>query len=92
MQFEMFERDDKGIPGSQWWVGDWQCQNFHGYFRSREGGIGNWCFQIYAFGDDDCAVYALNKTGEMVLEDVPYDARDRITVLDKKYGRNFWAH
>lgn len=93
-QIEMFELDHKGFHGAVWWIGDYECQNYRGYFRSREGGKGNWCFQIPWFGSDDltCTVYTLDKQGEMVHEDVPIDEEGRITVLDKKYGRNFWNH
>lgn len=93
-QIEMFELDHKGIPGAEWWQGHWECQNFHGYFRTREFGTGNWLFVIPWFGNDDltCTVYRLDKSGELVGEEVPIDGESRISVLDKKYSRAFWMH
>lgn len=91
-QVEMFPLDHKGIPGTKWWAGNWECRNHHGYFQSRESGQGNWQFQIISFGDYDCDIYAVNKDAKLVPINVPIDNKDRITVLGRKYGRRFWAH
>ena len=34
------ETINKGAHGAEWWVGHWQCRNWHGYFQSREEGRG----------------------------------------------------
>lgn len=93
-QKHLFETppEDMARHGAVWWRGNWQCRNFHGYFQSREGGAGVWCFQIYAFGDTDCCVYALNALGEMVQKRAPLDDQNRITICVRKYGRRQWAH
>jgi hypothetical protein len=82
----------KARHGAVWTAGNWECRNFHGYFQSREGGTGPWCFQIYGFGDEDCSVYALAGKGEMVFLRVPIDQENRITVRGCKYGRDNWNH
>lgn len=93
-QLQMFEATEreKARHGAIWWAGSWECRNFHGYFQSREGGEGKWLFQIYAFGEEDCSVYALDTEGQMTQLRVPIDPQNRITVLGRKYARNSWAH
>lgn len=93
-QQQLFEtpRADMARHGAVWWRGNWECRNFHGYFQSREGGEGLWCFQIHAFGDTDCCVYALDTSGLLIQMRVPIDDQNRITVRGRKYGRNQWAH
>lgn len=93
-QVEMLPLDHKHIPGATWWAGSWECRNFEGYFQSREGGVGPWCFQVVWFGNDDisCDVYAVGPDGELVLETVPIDDKARITVCGRKYGRRYWCH
>ena len=89
---ELFERTDKGIHGAIWWVGNWECRNRNGYFQDREGGKGAWSYVIYAFGDTDCTVYQILASGEIVNDVVPIDAKDRITIHGRKYGRANWRH
>jgi hypothetical protein len=86
---------EKGRNGAVWWSGNWECRNWHGYFQSREGGVGNWCFHIPWFSNDDvtCTVYGLNDAGEIYnKERIPIDAQANITILGKKYGREYWDH
>ena len=96
MTYDLFpETIDKSKHGAEWWCGAWQCRNFHGYFQSREQGRGAWQFTIPWFSLDDvtCTVYAINDLGEVVKRaGVPIDSKGRITVLGKKYGREFWNH
>lgn len=91
-QLEMFPLDHKGIPGAKWWVGNWECRNFHGYEQGREGGRGDWQFHIYGFGDDDCTVATLKSDGAFGSAIVPIDGLDRITIEGRKYGRRYWNH
>lgn len=89
------ETIDRAKHGAEWWRGHWQCRNFHGYFQSREDGRGSWQFAIPWFSLDDvtCTVYVIDSAGELKHRDnVPIDSQDRITVLGKKYGREFWSH
>lgn len=99
VQLEFFDAHemhqiDKGQPGAIWWAGDYECQNFNGWYLSRWGGEGHWQFHIYGFGNDEvsCSVYRLNTSGALELETVPIDEQDRITIDGKKYGREHWNH
>ena len=86
---------DRYQHGAEWHAGAWQCRNHHGYFQSREGGVGPWCFQVVWFSNDDvsCTVYVLDAKGELVGQDgVPIDDQNRITIRDRKYGDRFWDH
>lgn len=84
--------EDKGQHGAVWWSGNWECRNFDGYFQTREAGRGAWRFVIYGFGSTEASVYKVNPFGDLIIEDVPIDPEDRILILGKRYGRNFWQH
>lgn len=84
--------EERGTPGAIWWSGSWQCRNFDGYYQVREQGRGNWCFIVYAFCERHASIYCVNEIGELVRDDVPIDAKDRISVLGRKYGREHWQH
>ncbi|WP_187431434.1 hypothetical protein ROLI_047990 (plasmid) [Roseobacter fucihabitans] len=79
---------DKSADGSVWWHGNAECRNNGGFYQAREGGAGQWEFVIYSFGDDDVSVYRFGADGELYLDQVPIDARDRITIHGRKYGRH----
>lgn len=91
-QLSFFDLVDKAIPGATWWAGNWQCQNFQGYFQQRESGRGPWQFVIYAFGDDDAVVYAVDIQGELVHERCEMDDKDNLLIQDKLYGRRHCCH
>jgi len=84
--------DEKGTPGASWWQGSWECRNFHGYFQSREQGRGDWQFTIHSFGDFHANIYLVSRSGKLAHEDVPIDAQSRISVNERKYGRDHWNH
>ena len=89
------ETVDKGQHGTEWWHGHRQCRNFHGFFQSREEGRGQWQFSVPWFACDDvtCTVYVINAQGELKKKDgIPIDAEGRITILNRKYGREAWNH
>ncbi len=91
-QMSFLEPISKAIHGAEWFAGNWQCRNHNGYLQSRESGRGLWKYTIYAFGDDDCLVYAINADGELTHVLVPIDGKDRITIHGRKYGRDHWQH
>ncbi len=91
-QLSFLEPIPHDTHGATWWVSNWQCRNFHGYFQSREGGRGNWCFQIQGFGDDDCTVMAWDHHGKPCGKVVPIDRKDQITINGVQYGRGHWSH
>lgn len=86
------ETVNKGVDGTIWWDGNWECRNFNGYFQSREEGVGEWCFQVNSFGEDECDIYALSDDGTFCEKAVPIDRQNRITVLGKKYNQKSWSH
>lgn len=92
-QLELFaDPPDRTTHGAKWWAGNWECRNWRGWLQSREGGTGNWCFQIHGFsgpevGDGWAHVYKI--TGQ---ERVPIDSRNRILIEGKRYGRDHWNH
>ena len=86
---------DRSLHGAVWTTGNYQCRNFHGYFQSREAGTGNWMFQVPWFANDDktCTVYRIGDDGELAHENnVPIDAKNQITILGRRYGRDHWNH
>ena len=81
--------------GCVWWAGNWECRNWNGWFQSREGGRGNWRFQVPWFGLDDrtCSVYAIAQDGTLTArDDVPIDSQNRILIDGKRYSRDHWCH
>lgn len=76
------------------WKGNWQVRSFHGFHQGREGGVGQWTFYVSSFsalardGGGHCNVLKFGGG----LERVPIDAKDRITILGRKYGRSRWTH
>lgn len=94
VQAEMFPVN-KAKHGAVWSAGNYECRNFHGYYQCREGGEGNWCFQVPWFSNDNltCSVYIIDEAGEMQLEDkIPIDAENRIEIRGKLYDRQHWNH
>lgn len=76
------------------WVGGYQVRNFHGYYQSREGGVGKWQFHVSGF---DASTTGMEGRCTLILadggrEEVPIDAVDRISVLGAMYGRDQWKH
>lgn len=89
------ETINKGAHGAEWWVGHWQCRNWHGYFQSREEGRGAWLFHVPWFSNDNCtcSVYRISETGQDYTEDrVPIDAQGRLSIRGQKWGRECWEH
>ncbi|WP_435171123.1 hypothetical protein [Falsirhodobacter sp. 1013] len=85
----------KAAHGAIWWAGNYECRNWHGYFQSREGGRGNWRFQVPWFSTDDvtCSVYAITEAGDVQTRDlIPIDDKARITIMGRKYTREHWEH
>ena len=75
-------------------VGNYQVRNFKGFYQSREGKEGAWKFHISGFdstttGSAGFCTLILANGGR---EEVPIDAKDRISVLGAKYGRENWIH
>lgn len=91
-QLAFFDPVDKSIPGAKWWARSWQCRNFHGFLQQREDVRGPWQFVIYAFGDGDAAVYALDGRGKLVHERCEMDDKDNLVIQGKRYGRRHWCH
>ena len=86
---------DRCQHGAVWTAGNYQCRNFHGYYQCREGGEGNWMFQVPWFCSDDktCTVYRIGHDGHLCHESfVPIDAKGRITILGRRYDRDHWDH
>lgn len=90
-QLSLFDID-KSVDGAVWWHGSMKCRNTGGYYQVSEDGAGPWEFVIYGFGDHDVSVYRVGSGGDLYLDQVPIDARDRITVHGRKYGRQHWRH
>ncbi|MFY0633664.1 MAG: hypothetical protein JXQ91_07625 [Vannielia sp.] len=90
------ETIDRTQHGATWWASDnWQGRNFHGFYQCREGGKGEWQFVIYAFCNDDvsASVYVVaDRDGDLQLENVPIDQKDRLHINGKTYGRRNWCH
>ncbi|WP_282063817.1 hypothetical protein [Roseobacter litoralis] len=78
-QLTLFDIDGS-VDGAVWWHGNTKCRNTGRYYQVREDGAGTWEFVIYGFGDDDVSVYRVGPDGELYLDHVPINARDRITV------------
>jgi len=91
-QLSFFDPVDRTVPRSTWWSGNYQCRNWQGYYQTREGGTGPWKFVIYAFGVNDAVVYAIDAMGALKYNRVPIDARDRLLINGKRYGRRHWDH
>jgi hypothetical protein len=91
MQLDLFATE-KRDHGFCWRMGGYDCRNFHGYFQQREIGATDWQFVIYAFGDTDAVVYAINDDCDLIHTRVPIDSNDRLTICGAKYGRQNWAH
>ncbi|MEM1396634.1 MAG: hypothetical protein AAGH38_04190 [Pseudomonadota bacterium] len=91
-QLSFFDPVDKGKHGATWWAGNWQCRNWRGYFQSREQGKGPWQFSIYAFGDVDAVIYAIDDEGTLYHWRVFMDDRDRLLIDGQRFGRNRWQH
>jgi len=88
---------DKTKEGATWWVGAWQCRNWHGFIQSREGGRGNWCFQIGGFsgpeeGNGIAHVYIIRSDGSLGESPHPIDGPGRVLIEGKRYGREHWNH
>ena len=91
-QLSFFDPVDKSVSGATWWVGNYQCRNWNGYYQTREEGKGPWQFVIYAVGDIDAVIYAVNDKGDLYHWRVPMDAKDRLLIGGKRYGRKHWCH
>ncbi len=91
-QLSFFDPVNKATPGAKWWVGNWQCRNFNGYFQQREEGRGAWQFVIFAFGDDDADIYAIDDQGALFRTRCLMDDKDNLVVLGKCYCRAHWCH
>lgn len=91
-QLSFFDPVDKAIPGAKWWAGNWQCRNFHGFLQQREDGRCPWQFVIYAFGECDAAVYAVDGQGKLVHTSCAMDHKDNLVIRGKRYGRRYWCH
>ena len=88
---------DKAKDGAIWWAGNWQCRNWHGYIQSREGGTGNWCFQVGGFsgpedGNGIAHVCIIRADESLAVSPQPIDANNRILIEGKRYGRSHWNH
>ncbi|GGE30042.1 hypothetical protein GCM10011360_17670 [Primorskyibacter flagellatus] len=99
MQLELFALPPtkKHMHGATWRVGAYECRNWHGWFQSREGGKGNWLFQIHGFsgpedGNGIAHVYRVGTDGDLYDSPVPIDGPGRITINGRKYGRDHWNH
>lgn len=92
MQLTFLEPIDKSVSGATWFAGNWECRNRAGYYQTREGGEGFWQFVVYAFGDTDCLVYAVDRKGDLVHQRAPIDSNNRITIHGRKYGTRHWQH
>ena len=89
------ETIDRKKHGATWTVGNRQMRNFRGFLQSREFNDENWQFQIPWFSTDNitCSVYVIDDAGEIKAQaGIPIDYQARITIHDKKYGRQFWDH
>lgn len=78
--------------GETGWMGNWQVRNFHGFHQSREGGCGKWQFYVSGFGSMESGTCTVMLYGGGKEPGVPIDNADRITILGKKYGREYWNH
>ncbi|MCZ8254542.1 MAG: hypothetical protein O9327_02520 [Polaromonas sp.] len=74
--------------GKPFFMGNWEVRSFHGFHQSREGGKGDWKFQISGFNQNTCNLLLIAGGTEMV----EIDQNDRIKVLGQWYGRRFWNH
>ncbi|MPL92129.1 hypothetical protein SDC9_38226 [bioreactor metagenome] len=89
------ETINKAVHGTVWWRGRRQCRNFHGFFQSRDDGVGLWQFSVPWFSADNltCTVYAISSSGELEhCRNIPIDRRDRLTIMGRQYGREAWRH
>lgn len=87
---ETIKEIDKTKDGAVWWCGNWQCRNWRGWLQSREGGTGNWCFQIGSFSgpeDGNGTAWVYTITGD---EGCPIDRHGRVLIEGKRYGRAHW--
>lgn len=81
--------------GETGWVGNWQVRNFHGYHQSRECGRGTWQFHITGFDSTpsgQSGYCTVAKYGGGTEPRVPIDAKDRILIQGRRYGRSHWNH
>ena len=73
-------------------IGNWQKRTLAGgWLQYREGGKGQWKFQIsgfHAFGNPN-ACHVLTSDGK---REVRIDNRDRIEIEGRLYGRQHWDH
>lgn len=91
-QLSFLDPVDKSVSGATWWAGNYHCRNWRGYYQIRERGAGPWQFVVYAFGDKDAVIYAINDISDLCHLRVPMDAKDRLLIDGKRYGRRFWSH
>ena len=84
----------RAIVGASWTAGNWHCRNWRGWFQSREGGRGQWQFQVVWFGADDTTaeVYVLDEGGALVCRAVPIDSAGRLLIEGRRWGRTYWSH
>jgi hypothetical protein len=72
-----------------------ETRDFHGYRQTREvirNDAGTfrtkWQFYISGFNEGTCSVLLFDGGYEVV----PIDAKDRILINGKRYGREHWDH
>ncbi|WP_243613088.1 hypothetical protein [Shimia aestuarii] len=88
-QLSFLDPIEKSVSGATWWAGNYQCRNWHGYYQTRERGAGPWQFVVYAFGDKEAVIYAINNIGSLYHWRVLMDAKDRLLIDGKRYGPRF---
>lgn len=70
-------------------------RNFHGFYQYRETRRCRWRFVIEAFGCDDSTaeVLRMKPDGQSVTcSTIPIDAKDRLLIEGRRYGRDHWKH
>lgn len=94
------ETIDRAQHGAVWWIGAYQCRNWHGFLQSREGSNGPWTFYVEGFtdgeaGSEETAHVATVEQGRNRSEGArpcPIDKQGRLHIMGLKFGRDRWQH